>query len=331
MVNLKRIATWLFVAVILAVFFVPVATSQNFLGLVPTDRLLGRDSAGDGEVEPITVSGALSFTGSGGITASAADILTQLLTVDGSGSGLDADLLDGVSSAGFLQDFNFTDDAATAGLSITEAETMTFAGDPAGIDTAGSGNTLTISFDVTEAEANIESAIDTLANLVSVRGLTVTRADAGANAFFGWDDTAGAYENLTNPEAIAALGIDLGTDTTGDYVKDVADGTGIDGTATGEGSTYTPSFDATEISSATWGAGSFTSFTFDAGVTDPVLTFGSNSLAISSAIVSVDQELNPDADGGADLGTTALAWDDLFLDTGATINFDAGNWLFTHS
>src|SRR3990167_9520861 len=302
MVNLKRIATWLFVAVILAVFFVPVATSQNFLGLVPTDRLLGRDSAGDGEVEPITVSGALSFTGSGGITASAADILTQLLTVDGSGSGLDADLLDGVSSAGFLQDFNFTDDAATAGLSITEAETMTFAGDTSGVDTAGSGNTLTISFDVTEAEANIESAIDTLANLVSIQSLTVTLADAGANAFFGWDDTAGAYENLTNAEAITALGIDLGTDTTGNYVADVADGTGIDGTATGEGSTYTPtldlteitegagidllattiSLDLTELNTATFGSGTFTTLTFDAGASDPVWTYGSGTATLST-------------------------------------------------
>jgi len=32
----------------------------------------------------------------------AADVLTKLLTVDGAGSGLDADLLDGVSSSGFL-------------------------------------------------------------------------------------------------------------------------------------------------------------------------------------------------------------------------------------
>jgi hypothetical protein len=123
----------------------------------------------------------------------------------GAGSTLDADLLDGISSAGFLQDFNFTDDATTAGLAITEAETMTFAGDSAGIDTAGATNTLTISFDVTEAEANIEGAIDTLANLTSIQSLTVTLADAGANAFFGWDDAAGAYENLTTAEAEAIM------------------------------------------------------------------------------------------------------------------------------
>jgi hypothetical protein len=470
--HLKRIGVGLFIAVLLALNIAP-ALTQSFPGLLTTDRLLGRDSAGTGQMEQLTVGGALSFTGSGGITATGANILTQLLTVDGAGSGLDADLLDGVSSAGFLQDFNWTDDAATAGLSITEAETMTFAGDTAGIDTSGSANTLTISFDVTEAETNIEAAIDTLANLVSIQSLTVTLADAGTNAFLGWDDTAGAYENLTNAEAIAALAIDLGTDTTGnyvatvadgtgvdgtasgegttytptldlteitegtgidllattisldltelntavfgsgtfttldfnagvtdprftfgsdsltitnaatigmasstvttgnielnhasantltasggtlsiegvalipdatnsvdaaninfDYVGTVADGTGIDGTATGEGSTFTPTLDLTEVNSTTWGSGTFTTMTFNAGVTDPVFTFGTNSLAISSAIVSVDQELNPDADGGADLGTTLLAWDDLFLDTGAVINFDAGDVTITHS
>jgi hypothetical protein len=42
-------------------------------------------------------------------------------------------------------------------------------------------------------EATIEAAIDTLANLTSIQGQTVTLADAGANAIFGWDDVAGAY------------------------------------------------------------------------------------------------------------------------------------------
>lgn len=54
-------------------------------------------------------------------------------------------------------------------------------------------------------ESTIEAAIDTLANLTSIQGRTVTLADAGANAIFGWDDTAGAYENLTASEATAVL------------------------------------------------------------------------------------------------------------------------------
>lgn len=55
-------------------------------------------------------------------------------------------------------------------------------------------------------ESTIEAAIDTLANLVSIQGRTVTLADAGANAIFGWDDAASAYENLTQGEVLAVIG-----------------------------------------------------------------------------------------------------------------------------
>jgi hypothetical protein len=55
-------------------------------------------------------------------------------------------------------------------------------------------------------EATIEAAIDTLANLTSIQGRTVTLADAGANAILGWDDVAGAYENLTQGEVHGVIG-----------------------------------------------------------------------------------------------------------------------------
>lgn len=75
---------------------------------------------------------------------------------------------------------------------------------------ADSAGTTTLSnIDALDAttEATIEGAIDTLANLTSIQGRTVTLADAGANAIFGWDDTAGAYENLTQAEARTVLGL----------------------------------------------------------------------------------------------------------------------------
>jgi len=55
-------------------------------------------------------------------------------------------------------------------------------------------------------EATVEAAIDTLDNLTSIQTLTVTLADAGADAIFGWDDTAAAYENLTQAEVLAVIG-----------------------------------------------------------------------------------------------------------------------------
>lgn len=53
--------------------------------------------------QTITLTGDVTGSGTGSFatTLSAAQVLTRLLTVDGSGSGLDADLLDGLSSAAF--------------------------------------------------------------------------------------------------------------------------------------------------------------------------------------------------------------------------------------
>lgn len=122
------------------------AVSQDFLGLITTDRLIGRDTAGTGQIEELTVGGGLEFTGSGGIQRSA-------LTGD-----------------------------------ITAS--------------AGSGAT---DIDESAVEAEIEPTLDTLANLTNVQSLPFTLADAGANVFFGWDDVAGAYENLTSAEAEAIV------------------------------------------------------------------------------------------------------------------------------
>jgi hypothetical protein len=54
-------------------------------------------------------------------------------------------------------------------------------------------------------ETALEATIDTLPNLVSVQGLTVTLADAGADAVLGWDDSASAYQNLSAADARTAI------------------------------------------------------------------------------------------------------------------------------
>jgi hypothetical protein len=59
-----------------------------------------------GNIAAVTVQAALNELDTEKLAASsytAADVLSKLLTVDGSGSGLDADTLDGISSAGFYQ------------------------------------------------------------------------------------------------------------------------------------------------------------------------------------------------------------------------------------
>lgn len=122
----------------------------------------------------------------------------------------------------------------------------------------------------------------------------------------GVDDTGtvsdGNYGDITvsgtgTAMAVNADSVALTTDTTGNYVGTVADGTGIDGTCSSEGCTFTPVLDLTEINSATFGSGTFTTLTFDAGATDPVWTYGSNTVALTSAATfklgsttSVDQD-----------------------------------------
>ncbi len=90
------------------------------------------------------------------------------------------------------------------------ADTLTMAGGslvlPASGLQVGSSNpfsdsagTLTLqNVDALDAttENTIEAAIDTLANLTSVQGCTVTLADAGFDVLLGWDDSGNAYKNF---------------------------------------------------------------------------------------------------------------------------------------
>jgi hypothetical protein len=102
-------------------------------------------------------------------------------------------------------DSALTFDTTTDNLSIAASGKLSFGA--VDILTDSTGTTTLNNIDALDAttESTIESAIDTLANLTSIQGRTVTLADAGANAIFGWDDVAGAYENLTASEATATL------------------------------------------------------------------------------------------------------------------------------
>ena len=77
------------------------------------------------------------------------------------------------------------DSFTTTGVVNTDTLTLTNTGTINGLD----------ALDAT-SESTIESAIDTLANLTSIQGLTVTFADAGFDVLSGWDDTASAHKNF---------------------------------------------------------------------------------------------------------------------------------------
>lgn len=101
------------------------------------------------------------------------------------------------------------------------------------------------------------------------------------------DVTATFDTDGSTATTIAADSVTLTTDTTGNYVKDVADGTGIDGTASGEGATYTPTLDLTEVTgNVSWNDGStdasFTwTYNLNAG-TDPVWTISDGVVNLST-------------------------------------------------
>lgn len=99
------------------------------LAATATNRLFGRFTASAGAGEEIalgtgvTVTGGtldvnvttiLGYTPLNAASYTAADVLAKLLTVDGSGSGIDADLLDGQSGAFYLAFANFTGTITTA-------------------------------------------------------------------------------------------------------------------------------------------------------------------------------------------------------------------------
>ncbi len=80
------------------------------------------------------------------------------------------------------------DDTAGAYENLTQAEARTV---------LGLGTAAYVATDLADLnEATIEGAIDTLANLTSVQGRTVTLSDAGFDVLAGWDDSASAYKNF---------------------------------------------------------------------------------------------------------------------------------------
>lgn len=110
-------------------------------------------------------------------------------------------------------DTALTFDTTTDTLSVAASGNLAFGAVTVLDDNAGTTTLSNIdAIDVT-TETTIEAAIDTLANLTSIQGRTVTLADAGANAVFGWDDVAGAYENLTQAEVKTIIG-DAAADAT---------------------------------------------------------------------------------------------------------------------
>jgi hypothetical protein len=187
-------------------------------------------------------------------------------------------------------DLYLTDDTSPShSLKITDLDNLT-AARTLSLTLSDADRTLTISGNATVSQdySTAGSPQFTGVNIGNASDTTITREGAGdilveGNHVYraGGTDVAVA-DGGTGASSLNDL-IALTTHTTGNYVKDVADGTGIDGTASAEGATYTPSLDTTEITTNTWGAGNYTDMVFSgAGAIDLTFNFAtSNTFVIT--------------------------------------------------
>lgn len=120
----------------------------------------------------------------------AADVLTKLLTVDGSGSGLDADLLDGLSSAAFGRLSQANTWSAAMGYSGTDHAGIAFnnltAAQEAALSSPALGSSI-FNASLTKARLRTGATWDTL---LSSRG-AVSPTTAAAS-FWGYNNVTGA-------------------------------------------------------------------------------------------------------------------------------------------
>ena len=115
-------------------------------------------------------------------SADPSDLLTLIKTVDGTGSGLDADLLDGVDSTQFLR--SDEDDTFDGNLIITGNLTV-------------SGNTTQVNTETLTVEDNIITLNSTTTGTPSENaGIEVERGDS-SNVVLQWNESNGYWEILS--------------------------------------------------------------------------------------------------------------------------------------
>jgi hypothetical protein len=132
-------------------------------------------------------------------------------------------------------------------------------------DTGGGGFTL-----------NVEDGDD---------GGTNTAVAAATANFEDQGDINFVLSTSTITALVRADSVALTTDTTGNYVQQVADGTGIDGSVNSEGGTYTPTLDLTEVNSVTFGDNTLATVTHTVdptGTTNPVWSYSDGVANLSA-------------------------------------------------
>ena len=145
---------------------------------------------------------------------------------------------------------------------------------------------------------------------------------ASAGAFSLWDESA----NKQIIQGATAAGPGSLTLTTGELTN--VDG-GILGRIDFQAPLDSAGTDAILVGASIWAEADAT---FSSSVNTTDLVFAAATSETAAAVMRMKKgSLSPETTNGMSLGTTALNWSDLFLDSGAIVDFDSGNVVITHS
>jgi hypothetical protein len=173
--------------------------------------------------------------------------------------------------------------------------------------------------------------ITEIGTLAPTTGLTLGVDDTGYDikAFMA---SAGAYflvdESADRAEIRGAAAAGAGS-----LLLSTAELTNVDGGILGRIDFQAPldnaDTDARLVGASIWAEADAT-FTSTVNTTD--LVFAAATSETAGAVMRMKKaSLSPETTDGMSLGTTALNWSDLFLDSGAVVNFDSGDVTLTHT
>lgn len=264
-------------------------------------------AAGTGTVTAVSVASANGFAGtsSGGATPALTLSTTITGVLKGNGTAISA------ATAG--------SDYAVGSIGLAGGQTI------AGSTLTNENLTLRANAaDLTTGQINVTSSKEatdtTTASVALAGGLAV------AKRVYALDMT------VTN----AITGSITGNAATVTWADEAADTTCFIGFATAASGSLAPKTNTNMTFNSNTGVATFastvlTTTDINGGTVDGA-TIGSNSAStIVGTTITANTGFLPDADGGAYLGQATQAFSGLFLDTTATINFDNGNAVITHS
>lgn len=264
---------------------------------IATDRLLGRDTAGTGNVEQLTVGGGVEFTGSGGIQSSAytgdvtkaaggtsqtiansAVTYAKIQDVSaasrllGRGAGAGAGVTQEIAIGTGLSMSGTTLSASAAGTVTSVAASggttgLTFSGSP--VTTAG-----TLTLGGTLAIANGGTGADTAANAVAAIGAYPATNPAGYTSNVG---------TVTNVSATGGANISVATGTTTPVISQVPATTTQNGYMTSTQATKLDGIGAGASVTSVGVSGGTTGLTTSGG---PVTSSGTITLAGTLAVAN---------------------------------------------